>query len=157
MRSRTRVSPVPGARARSRRVSGASRGGRRRHPGALPDSAAAPDGVRQLHARGVPHRRPRLRGGVLVAAPPTVDGRGGRRGRGGRAHVSRRARIVGDRRAMIPLSVSALLVAYVPGALLYRLPVARRARRAALDVEERAFWHVILSLAWSLGLVLAMA
>lgn len=58
---------------------------------------------------------------------------------------------------MIPLSVSALLVAYVPGALLYRLPVAHRARRAALDVEERAFWHVMLSLAWSLGLVLALA
>jgi hypothetical protein len=58
---------------------------------------------------------------------------------------------------MIQLGVSALLVAYVPGALLYRLPLAHRARRAALDVEERVFWHVVLSVAWSLALVLALA
>ena len=35
--------------------------------------------------------------------------------------------------------------AYLPGALLFRLPVADRARRAALAAEERVFWHVILS------------
>jgi hypothetical protein len=58
---------------------------------------------------------------------------------------------------MIRAGLAALLVAYVPGALLYRLPVANRVRRAALDAEERVFWHVILSAAWSLALVLALA
>ena len=49
------------------------------------------------------------------------------------------------------------LVGYLPGAALYRLPFWRRDRRAALDAEERVFWHVHLSLAWSLSLVLALA
>lgn len=53
--------------------------------------------------------------------------------------------------------LSAWLVAYLPGALLFRLPVAHRDRRAALDAGERAFWHVTLSVAWSLGLVLLLA
>ena len=58
---------------------------------------------------------------------------------------------------MIRAGLAALLVAYAPGALLYRLPFANRARRAALDAEERVFWHVILSVAWSLAVVLALA
>jgi hypothetical protein len=53
--------------------------------------------------------------------------------------------------------VSALLVAYFPGALLFRLPFAGRERRADLDAGERLFWHVILSVAWSLSLVLILA
>src|SRR5688572_9949185 len=49
------------------------------------------------------------------------------------------------------------LVAYVPGAALFRLPFWRRDRRAALDAEERVFWHVHLSVAWSLSVVLSLA
>jgi hypothetical protein len=37
-----------------------------------------------------------------------------------------------------------LLVAYVPGALIFRLPIGDRQRRAGLAVEERAFWGVLL-------------
>jgi hypothetical protein len=50
-----------------------------------------------------------------------------------------------------------LLVAYLPGALIFRLPIGDRARRASLAVEERLFWHVILSIAWSLLTVLILA
>jgi len=49
------------------------------------------------------------------------------------------------------------LLAYLPGAALYRLPFWHRDARAALDAEERVFWHVHLSVAWSLSLVLALA
>jgi hypothetical protein len=49
------------------------------------------------------------------------------------------------------------LVAYLPGAALYRLPFWQRERRAALDAEERVFWHVHLGVAWSLTVVLALA
>jgi hypothetical protein len=69
-----------------------------------------------------------------------------------------------DRRAghagvdlMLHSLLAALVIGYVPGALIYRLPIADRARRAALDAEERAFWHVLISLAWSLGVALALA
>jgi hypothetical protein len=55
------------------------------------------------------------------------------------------------------LVFSLLLVAYVPGALLFRLPVADRTRRAALPADERLFWHVVLSIAWSLATVLVLA
>jgi hypothetical protein len=58
---------------------------------------------------------------------------------------------------MIRLCLSALLVGYLPGALLFRLPVGERARRAHLGADERVFWHVLLSVAWSLALVLALA
>lgn len=58
---------------------------------------------------------------------------------------------------MIRVSLAAALVAYVPGALLYRLPTAGRAGRAALPAEERVFWHIVLSVAWSLAVVLALA
>ena len=45
--------------------------------------------------------------------------------------------------------LSALFVAYVPGALIFRLPVAQRDHRATLPSEERVFWYVIISLAIS--------
>src|SRR5688572_9257174 len=51
----------------------------------------------------------------------------------------------------------AALIAYLPGAALYRLPFWQRERRAGLDAEERVFWHVHLSIAWSLSAVLAFA
>lgn len=50
-----------------------------------------------------------------------------------------------------------LVIAWLPGALLFRSPIAHRERRAALAAEERVFWAVILSLAISLAIVLALA
>jgi hypothetical protein len=58
---------------------------------------------------------------------------------------------------MIRIALAAILVAYLPGAMLFRLPVAERTRRASLPVEERIFWHVMISLAWSLTVVLVLA
>jgi len=58
---------------------------------------------------------------------------------------------------MIATLVALLLVAYLPGAIIYRLPLWNRDRRGALDAEERVFWHVNLSIAWSLTMVLALA
>jgi len=55
------------------------------------------------------------------------------------------------------LALAALLVGYLPGALAFRLPFADRGHRAALAAEERVFWHVVLSVAWSLALALALA
>jgi hypothetical protein len=49
-----------------------------------------------------------------------------------------------------------LLVAYVPGALLFRMPLADRARRAALSPEERAFWAIVISLVWTTFAALAL-
>ena len=53
--------------------------------------------------------------------------------------------------------LDALLIGYLPGALLFRLPYWSRERRAALPGDERGFWHVMISLGWSLGLVLLLA
>ena len=58
---------------------------------------------------------------------------------------------------MSRLALAAVLVGYLPGALAFRLPIADRARRAALAAEERVFWHVVLSVGWSLALVMALA
>jgi hypothetical protein len=58
---------------------------------------------------------------------------------------------------MIWLAAQLVLVAYLPGALVYRLPVAARERRARLSAEERAFWAVVISAAWSSVVVLALA
>ena len=59
--------------------------------------------------------------------------------------------------AIIVAVLQGLIVAYLPGALIFRAPVADRSRRAALAADERLFWQVLLSVAWSLALVLAMA
>ena len=58
---------------------------------------------------------------------------------------------------MFRIVLSLALVAYLPGALIFRLPVADRGRRAALSAEERLFWHVMLSIGWSLATVLVLA
>lgn len=58
---------------------------------------------------------------------------------------------------MIAAIGAAILIGYLPGALLYRLPLWQRDRRASLDGEERAFWHVVLSVSWTLTIVLALA
>ena len=50
-----------------------------------------------------------------------------------------------------------ILVAYLPGALLFRLPFLDRDRRASLAAEERAYWAVIVSLLCSSIVALALA
>ncbi len=52
---------------------------------------------------------------------------------------------------------AALLLFYLPGAVLFRLPIGARDRRAALDAGERGYWHLVLSVAWSISLTLALA
>ena len=54
-------------------------------------------------------------------------------------------------------AVAAVLVGWLPGAMVFRLPRAERDRRAALPAEERAFWAIVLSLVWSLIVVLVLA
>ena len=53
--------------------------------------------------------------------------------------------------------VTALVIAYVPGALIFRLPIADRSTRASLPAEERVFWSILLSVAWSSCLCLGLA
>lgn len=50
-----------------------------------------------------------------------------------------------------------VLVGWLPGAAIFRMPWLDRDRRAGLDAEERAFWYVILSAAVSLSIVLGLA
>jgi hypothetical protein len=50
-----------------------------------------------------------------------------------------------------------LLVAWLPGAAMFRAPVLERARREALDAEERGYWAIVLSLAWSSLVAFALA
>jgi hypothetical protein len=50
-----------------------------------------------------------------------------------------------------------VIVAWLPGAVLFRLPVADRGKRAAIDADERLFWAVMLSVATSLAIVLGLA
>lgn len=58
---------------------------------------------------------------------------------------------------MLWLIVHSLLVGYVPGALILRLPGRSRAYRSALPADERVFWAVVISVAWSLAAVLVLA
>jgi len=50
-----------------------------------------------------------------------------------------------------------LAVAWLPGAVVFRMPWLARDRRAALPAEERAYWAVAISVAISLALVIALA
>ena len=50
-----------------------------------------------------------------------------------------------------------VLIGWLPGAAIFRLPWFNRDTRAALDPDERAFWSVILSVVVSLAIVLALA
>jgi Dolichyl-phosphate-mannose-protein mannosyltransferase len=49
------------------------------------------------------------------------------------------------------------VVAWLPGAVIFRLPLAGRDKRAAIDAEERLFWNVVISLSVSLSVVVALA
>ena len=48
-------------------------------------------------------------------------------------------------------------IAYLPGAIIFRLPIADRAKRAALPAEERVFWAVVLSIAVSMTIAFLLA
>jgi hypothetical protein len=58
---------------------------------------------------------------------------------------------------MIRIVAAGLVLGWIPGALALRLPLADRARRERLDWDERAFWAVVLSAAWSVGLAFTLA
>ena len=53
--------------------------------------------------------------------------------------------------------IELVIVGWLPGAAIFRLPWLDRDRRAALDAEERAFWAIVVSLALSLSVVLVLA
>jgi hypothetical protein len=55
------------------------------------------------------------------------------------------------------LLLDLLIVAWLPGAVIFRLPALDRDKRAALAAEERLFWAVIISVAISTSLVLTLA
>ena len=58
---------------------------------------------------------------------------------------------------MVAMLAEALIVGYIPGAVLFRLPDAQSTMRAALAFDERLFWAVLLSGTWSLLVVLGLA
>ena len=58
---------------------------------------------------------------------------------------------------MIQQAAALVLLGYAPGAALYRIPAADRARRERLDAAERVFWGVMLSVTWSLIVALTLA
>ncbi len=53
--------------------------------------------------------------------------------------------------------VCLIVIAYLPGAIIFRLPVAGRTQRAALPAEERAFWAVLISVTLTTLIALALA
>ena len=58
---------------------------------------------------------------------------------------------------MLRTALVVLLLAWLPGALLFRVPLLDRARRAALAAEERLFWAVVLSAALTSVVAFAVA
>lgn len=58
---------------------------------------------------------------------------------------------------MILIAVRLLVLAWLPGAVMFRLPIADRPRRAALPPEERLFWQVLMAISVSLSIGLALA
>ena len=58
---------------------------------------------------------------------------------------------------MIAAAARLLVIAWLPGAVIFRLPCAARDKRAALAAEERLFWQVVISVSISLAIALALA
>jgi hypothetical protein len=58
---------------------------------------------------------------------------------------------------MLTAAASLLLIAWLPGAVVFRLPFWNRGRRATLAAEERIFWQIAISLAISHAVVIAFA
>ena len=50
----------------------------------------------------------------------------------------------------------AVVLCILPGAVLFRIPVLQRERRAALPIEERWFWQLVLSAVWSVSVALTL-
>jgi hypothetical protein len=50
-----------------------------------------------------------------------------------------------------------VIVGWLPGAVLFRARAGDRSRRASLPAEERLYWAIVLSIAVSLSIVLALA
>jgi hypothetical protein len=58
---------------------------------------------------------------------------------------------------MLAMVIEALVLGYLPGALMVRWPSAGRAARAALPAEERVFWGVMLSVTSSCMITIGLA
>ena len=58
---------------------------------------------------------------------------------------------------MLITLASLIVIAYLPGAIIFRLPIAARSTRAALPAEERLFWAVMLSVIVSMTVAFALA
>jgi hypothetical protein len=58
---------------------------------------------------------------------------------------------------MLRIFFALVVLGYVPGAVLFRLPIADRATRASLTAEERAYWAVMISVMVSTTLALVLA
>ena len=58
---------------------------------------------------------------------------------------------------MLSAVLGFLVIAYLPGALFFRMPVGGRARRSALACDERAFWAVVFSVLFSTTVALLLA
>jgi hypothetical protein len=58
---------------------------------------------------------------------------------------------------MLSTIASLIAIAYLPGAIVFRLPVADRAKRASLPAEERLFWAVIISILITTTLAFVLA
>src|SRR4029079_9022549 len=68
-------------------------------------------------------------------------------------------RAPGSKHEMITITQVAelILVGWLPGLMIFRLPWFNRDMRAGVEAEKRAFWSVILSVAVSLAIVLGLA
>ena len=60
-------------------------------------------------------------------------------------------------RMMLATIASLCAIGWLPGAVIFRLPVADRAKRAALPAEERVFWAVVISVTTTTTLAFALA
>ena len=58
---------------------------------------------------------------------------------------------------MIKTTLTLAVLAWLPGAVIFRLPFGDRDKRAALDWEERLFWSIVISVVVSTGVVLGLA
>ena len=58
---------------------------------------------------------------------------------------------------MVQKLIYLTLIAYIPGALVYRAPIANRDRRASRPAEERVFWAIMISVIVSTTIALALA
>ena len=58
---------------------------------------------------------------------------------------------------MIHTILTLAIIGWLPGAAVFRLPVANRSRRASLDWEERLFWSIVISVTVSTAIVLGLA